>query len=280
MKPTSFIAVDFETMTAEPTSVCAAGIVKVVEGYVYCRYYTLIKPVPDSRNKTNTWLHGIHREMCEDVPDFRHVYELLRAFTADGSPIVCHNRQADIRFIQACAEHYKLHGLDLSTNECTYCDTGLSLDEACAKYNIPLVNHHDALADAEACAQVYMRHNGIKKREYQEARPTYLNDTTKKIKRETLSVPTEEEIKNKSTVFYRSNCVITGTFERYPMREELAKLLRDYGADINTGISGKTTLVVVGSGAGPKKLASIEERRANGQSIAIVTESELYSILG
>lgn len=47
--------------------------------------------------------------------------------------------------------------------------------------------------------------------------------------------------------------VITGTFERYPVRERLAVMLKGYGADIQTSISRRTDIVVKGEGAGPAK---------------------------
>ena len=60
---TSFVAVDYETMTKDPASICAAGFVKVKDGVVHEQYYTLVKPVDDNRPDTFTYLHGISREM-------------------------------------------------------------------------------------------------------------------------------------------------------------------------------------------------------------------------
>lgn len=42
-----FVAIDFETANAEPTSICAVGAVKVEGGMIADRFYCLVKPEPD-----------------------------------------------------------------------------------------------------------------------------------------------------------------------------------------------------------------------------------------
>lgn len=56
-------------------------------------------------------------------------------------------------------------------------------------------------------------------------------------------------------------------------------LLRSYGADINTSISSKTDIVIVGQGAGPSKMRKIEELREKGADIRVIEEPELLQIL-
>lgn len=275
-KITSFVAVDFETMTAEPTSICAAGLVRVVDGVIREQYYSLVKPVPDNKAVTNTFVHGITREMCENSNEFPIIHQLIRAMLDDCKILVCHNSNADLRYIHACEKHYNLTPI---TSTCidTYQLSDKNLEEACKEYGIPLNDHHDALCDAKACARLFLELQGVASTPSKPSKPDMF--THKHICHDTLSVPTEEEIVDKSTVFYRSNCVITGGFAEFPTREPLAKLLRDLGADINTTISGKTTIVVMGKGAGPKKMEKIAELRAKGQQIRIIEEDELYDIL-
>ena len=274
----TFVAIDFETMTAEPTSVCAVGIVFVKNGYVETQYYTLVKPVFDIRKQLNTFVHGITPEMVEDGADFRTIYSMLCHLTKDGAPLVCHNRGADIRYINALEEHYDMYELNTDNNICTYELTGMNLKDACKQYNVEQYNHHDALADAQACAKLFLAMQDAKAEQKQYKKPgdEFAN---RRVTHDTLSIPTEDEIVNKETVFYRSNCVITGTFDSFEQREELAKTLRSLGADINTAISGKTTLVVMGYGAGPKKIEQIEQRRAKGQDIRVMDEDDMLEIL-
>lgn len=67
-----------------------------------------------------------------------------------------------------------------------------------------------------------------------------------------------KEVEDTSHLFYKKKVVITGTFEKFPFREEMAKLLHEVGADVNSSISKKTDYVIVGESAGPKKLEKIE----------------------
>ena len=277
---TSFVAVDYETMTKDPASICAAGFVKVKDGVIHEQYYTLVKPVDDNRPDTFTYLHGISREMVASAPEYPVAHAKLREMLSDGSPFVCHWVGADVKFMQACREHYNLDDI---LGECidTYELSGMSLKNACEHYGIDLCDHHDALCDARACAQLYLALQGYDTDKPKPAKkaPAYEAYESRKVSRKTLSVPTEEEIVNKDTIFYKSNCVITGAFDAFDTREELADTLRSLGADINTAISGKTTIVIVGYDAGPKKLEKIKERQEKGQTIEVIDEDRLLEIL-
>lgn len=88
-----------------------------------------------------------------------------------------------------------------------------------------------------------------------------------------------EHCKNCNTIFYDKRVVITGVFDAYPEREALAQLLKDYGADINTSISTKTDIVVVGVGAGPKKLQTVAKLNDAGATILLLNEAQLLNEL-
>ena len=84
---------------------------------------------------------------------------------------------------------------------------------------------------------------------------------------------------NKDTIFYNQKVVITGIFIKFQFREDLAMLLKSYGADINGSISRKTTIVVCGSDFGPAKILKVNELIQSGIDIKVIHETELYSIL-
>ena len=86
-------------------------------------------------------------------------------------------------------------------------------------------------------------------------------------------------MQNKETPFFHASVVITGTFNAYPNRNDLGKLIQSLGANINTAISSKTTIVVVGHGAGPAKIKKIEDLKVKGCQIRIIYEPELIEIL-
>ena len=82
-------------------------------------------------------------------------------------------------------------------------------------------------------------------------------NSVKKISAELKQMKTDVE--DTSHFFYQKKVVITGSFDKFPLREEMAKLLHEVGADVNSAISKRTDYVIIGEDAGPKKLEKIEE---------------------
>lgn len=218
--------------------------------------------------------------MLDTAPTFDQIFPWIKEFIGT-LPIVCHNRNTDIAVLSQCMEHYNLSGIDISNNICTYENTALSLQDCCSKYNINIGCHHDALDDATACAKIYLACQGkIVNSTFKGGIKAVLTQTEhKKILRENLDPLTDNDVDNKSTIFFHSNTVITGTFKTFPKRDNLAAQLRQLGADINTAISSKTTHVVMGEGAGPSKIKKIESLQAQGHNIVIVYEKKLLEIL-
>ncbi|ARD22971.1 BRCT domain-containing protein [Shewanella japonica] len=70
------------------------------------------------------------------------------------------------------------------------------------------------------------------------------------------------------------NIVLSGKFENYETRDELADELIDLGANVQSSISKKTTLLITGNKVGASKL-----NKANELSIRIISESELMEII-
>lgn len=105
------------------------------------------------------------------------------------------------------------------------------------------------------------------------------NKEARKYEHDTLMPLSSDEVENKDTIFFQKKVVITGTFCAYPDRDELGSILKSFGADINTTISGKTNIVIIGEGAGPSKLKKIEELKARGKDIRLIYEDELCNIM-
>lgn len=78
--------------------------------------------------------------------------------------------------------------------------------------------------------------------------------------------------------FYNKKVVITGKFQHYE-RNELALLLKQRGADLNTSISKKTDIVIIGDEPGPTKLMKIEELNSEGYLIQSIKEKDLDSYI-
>lgn len=161
----NFVAIDVETANNEPSSICAIGAVKVVGGIVVEHFYELVKPEPDYYFRYFTeQIHGIDKRMTEDAPTFDVVWRRLHRMIG-YLPLVAHNKAFDERCIRAA---FRTYGMDYPEYPffCTVqkarrtiprqvCGS-FSLPSLCNFLGIPLSNHHNALADAEACAKIAM----------------------------------------------------------------------------------------------------------------------------
>ncbi len=186
----------------------------------------------------------------------------------------------DISVFDACMEHYNLNGLNTCNNACTYAMTGEKLTVCCKTHRIPFNehDHHDALADADACAKLYMVLNGVKPKR-QPPGPIFGTSKGRAIAKETTRRLSLDEVENKSTIFYGKKVVITGAFEEYPERDALAKQLQALGAKVNQSISKCTNIVIEGIGAGPKKMETVENLQAQGYDIQVLYEEDEQQIL-
>ena len=107
----------------------------------------------------------------------------------------------------------------------------------------------------------------------------YVDAAAKLVKAVTKIPLSDSEIENKETPFYRKKVVFTGNLKSFPYREQIACIIKKYGADINSSISSKTDIVIVGSGAGPAKMKKIEELQSNGSPIRVIYEPEFLEIM-
>lgn len=278
-----FVAIDFETATPVKTSACALGMVKVIDGKIMQQFYTLINPVRDvyTEQEPNFPIHGLALETLEKAQAFNEMFDGIRAFIG-GLPLICHNKVADIPCLESLMQYYGLSGIDTSRVVCTYQLTKLSLEKCCEKYNLPIDRHHNALWDAEMCARVYLEIIGKPIKEHEPAQNVATVWQVKKernIDKALCQKLDAQDVKCKNTPFFDARVVITGVFDAYPDRNNLAYELQTLGAKINTSISRRTTHVVLGHDAGPSKLKTIEQLQASGVSIKIMKEDELLEIL-
>jgi NAD-dependent DNA ligase len=111
-------------------------------------------------------------------------------------------------------------------------------------------------------------------------KPEKMNDYRKKVKLP-AEVRTQDLsiVENRNTPFYDKKAVISGTFERFPEREDLASPLKKYGAKIDRSVSGKTNLFITGTGVEPAKMAKVTALIEPGFDIQIINEQKLYTIL-
>ncbi|MCM1028716.1 MAG: 3'-5' exonuclease [Pseudoflavonifractor sp.] len=159
----NFVAIDVETANQYPTSVCSIGAVKVVDGVIADTYYELVKPAPNYYIRRFTEeIHGISRKDTDGARSFPEVWETLERFIGT-LPLVAHNKAFDERCIRACFSH---HGMAYPEYPfyCTLIKARATIPRRlCGSFTLPSLaaflgisfdNHHNALADAEACARI------------------------------------------------------------------------------------------------------------------------------
>jgi DNA polymerase-3 subunit epsilon len=156
-----FTAIDFETANHQPQSACQLGAVVVRQGQVVARHCWLIRPRPLQFNRRNIEVHGITPTDVRDAADFGQLWrEMQEAFA--NQVLVAHNARFDLGVLRACLTFYQLPVPDLQFT-CTRAiaraawpnQAGYGLRAIADRLGI-VFRHHDALEDADACAQVLL----------------------------------------------------------------------------------------------------------------------------
>lgn len=158
-----FAAIDFETANEHLSSVCSIGVVVVRNGIIVDRFYSLIQPEPNYYRYANSMVHGLTQEDTENEQVFSKVWSNVEPLI-DGLPLVAHNKGFDESCLKAVFKTYRMDYPDYLF----YCTLAASrrllkhlpnhqLHTVAQDCGYILANHHNALADAEACAEIALQ---------------------------------------------------------------------------------------------------------------------------
>ena len=159
--PLNFTTIDFETANGSPASPCAVGLVKVVDGQIVDSFLALFKP-PYPNNwfhEGNIRVHGIRPSDVADAPDWEQILPLMLDFI-DGDVLVAHNAPFDMGVLSKSAEAVSFelpklyYGCSLLVSRKTYNLESYRLNAVAYAVGHEEFDHHDALADADACARI------------------------------------------------------------------------------------------------------------------------------
>lgn len=159
----SYVVFDIETTgrSAEENNITEIGAVKIENGKVCDRWSTFVNPgekIPDEIVE----LTGITDEMVAKAPKIGEILGDFLKF-CEGCVLVAHNAKFDIGFIK---ENCRRLGLDFNF---TYMDTlqlarclypelaGYRLNNLTKHLNVILENHHRAVNDAKATADIFLK---------------------------------------------------------------------------------------------------------------------------
>ncbi len=154
----NFTALDFEIANRTRTSVCAIGLVRVEDGVEKKHIHQLIHP--DTHfDDYFTSIHGIRESDVRNAPSFPEFWKEIRGYFGDN--VVAHNAQFDIACLRESLKTYELEFPSFDY----ICTLRISrkinslprhgLDFLADHFGIELLQHHNALEDARACAKLF-----------------------------------------------------------------------------------------------------------------------------
>ena len=157
-----FVAIDFETATSLPTSVCSLGICVVEKNKVVHNEEILMKPVPYEFNDYNILIHGITPEKVADCMTFNYYWDKIKPFIHEKT-VVAHNAAFDVGALRCTLDMFNLEYPEFDY----ICTVRLSqtaypelpshkLNNLCDSLGIKF-HHHHAQDDSLACALVLLR---------------------------------------------------------------------------------------------------------------------------
>jgi DNA polymerase-3 subunit epsilon len=157
----NFTAIDFETANGSPSSPCAVGLVKVSAGKIIDSYQTLIQPPypHDWFEPGNIKIHGIKPSDVVSAPNWETALGEMIEFIS-GDDLMAHNAGFDMGVLLASiqtidAEIPDLHyGCSLLMARKTYNLESYRLNQVAYAIGHEEFEHHDALADSDACARI------------------------------------------------------------------------------------------------------------------------------
>jgi DNA polymerase-3 subunit epsilon len=314
----SFTAIDFETANSQRGSVCAVGLARVASGEIVEHASWLIKPPSgiDYFEPRNVSIHGIREQDVVTARSWEESLADIFRFTAGGR-LVAYNAKFDASVMRAATE---ATGLDLPHHE-FYCALELAqghldlprhrLNDVTDHLKLPAFEHHDAGADAIACASVVLaiaRMRQLQSTAEMWAVPIgtkrvrasstdrtrtpiggQINYTTERSLR-LADLPQPGASADPQHPFFGQTFCFTGELHSFS-RLEAMTAVAERGASNRQSVTKKTSYVVIGR-SDPAHSASVrdlgesgKERKALeymalGQQITVLGEREFLRILG
>lgn len=291
----NFTAIDFETANPKRASACSIGMARVREGKVVERFYSLLKPEPCDFNYINTAIHGISSARVANAPTFLELWDDISAFIGNDV-LVAHNVSFEQSVINQTMRLY-----DRPIPEFDYLCTlymcrvsyprrqSYKLDDVLKDLLGQSVNHHHALEDAVACAEL-----GVHLIQRFPSQPLselmgalYETPVRQKKEWERLSgtKPSKEELDPNHPLFDK-RMAMTGQLSSMS-REKAVQFLVDSGGIYQDHVTKATNFLLVGDeekqvtlfGNKSVKARKAEEYNAAGLSIQLLSEKEFLALV-
>ena len=289
----SFCAIDFETSSADRSSVCAVGVAKVRRGVIVDRFTSLVLPPTglDSFHPRNVGIHGILPRDVADAPGWDTVFSKMMDFIRDDN-LVAHNAAFDRSVMQAACT-----ALDLDHPENAWHDSWALAKRilTLGSYSLPFVSaalglddfrHHHAGADAEQAALITVRL----------AERVGATDVDELVAHARVGAFGGASGSRKAGDFtgLEGSASLVGQFVAFTgklttnTREEAIAVVNHLGGTGQKGVTKKTTMLVTGDfdpttlRPGAKfstKLQKAMDLAGSGQPVEVVAELDFLSLI-
>ena len=283
----NFVAIDVETANPDMSSICQIGMAKFVDGNLAEEWSTFVDP-EDYFDEVNVSIHGIESRMVKGQPKLPQIADRVRT-TLENTVAVCHTHFDRIALARA---HIKYHLSPISTSwldsarvvRRTWKDLawkGYGLANVCERIGYDF-KHHDALEDAKAAGYVLL----AALRESQQDLEAWSSRVNQPINPEQSSSGAAiQRDGNPEGDLYGEVVVFTGALEL--PRTEAANFAASVGCQVASGVTRKTTILVVGDQdvarlAGHEKSSKhrkAEQLVADGHRLRIIRETDFRALV-
>lgn len=160
MANTKIAVLDIETPNKRNDSICSIGMVIIDEELNEKEIYYLVNPETNFDEK-NIELHGITQDDVADAMTFPEVWEIIKDYFT-SCLLIGHKIIFDLSCIRKLLERYNIEStptyyIDTFTLAQKYvkCTIDCKLTTLCEMFDIDLTNHHNALEDSQATADLF-----------------------------------------------------------------------------------------------------------------------------
>jgi DNA polymerase III subunit epsilon len=278
-----FIAIDVETANADMSSICQIGLVYFKEGILCEEWKSYVDP-EDFFDAINISVHGIDESTIQDAPRLPEIADILHRFL-DDKITVCHTHFDRVSIRKAFDKYGIRHPKNIWLDSARvarrtwkeFAWGGYGLRNICEKLEYKF-KHHDALEDAKAAGYIMVT--------AMQQSCLNLEGWLKRVNQPVSGQVAKLELDvNPEGCLYGEVIVFTGALEL--KRAEAADMAAKIGCKVESGVTKKTTILVVGN-QDIKKLGGHEKsskhRKAegliqNGQPIRILGESDFKEFI-
>lgn len=276
-----FVSIDVETANPKFSSICQIGLVKFDDGIEVASDSVYVNP-KDYFDPLNEKIHGITKDMVSGAPTFSELHGWLNDWLSEQI-VTCHTTFDRVAISQASERSH------LPAPQCTWLDTarvarrtwsdvrssGYGLASMCDMLAIDF-QHHDALHDARACGKIMLSAIDVS--------GVSLDAWVKKSMQRIGGKEDFHRTGDGDGALLGEVIAFTGAL-CYP-RRQAADMAAAAGADVEPGVTKRTSLLVVGdqdiAKLGGKDKSSkhlkAEKLIGSGADIRIIGESDFLAL--